>query len=53
MLAHAPAASTRSEGAMRVISEAIDGAVVLEGERGEARELVPHLLSTASMQWRD
>jgi hypothetical protein len=48
MLAHAPAAVTRSEEAMRVISRAIDGAVILEGDRGEARELVPQLLSAVS-----
>lgn len=48
MLAHTPAAPKRSEEAMRVIRRAIDGTVILEGERGEARELAPHLLSAVA-----
>ncbi len=53
MLAHAPAAPKRSEETMRVISRAIERAVILEGERGEARELVPQLLSSVSTQSHD
>ncbi len=52
MLEHTPAASRRGEEAMRVISRAIEEAVVLEGERGEARELVPQLLSAISTRSR-
>jgi hypothetical protein len=44
MLAHTTAARARAEEAIRVISTAIEGAVILEGERGEAGELVPQLL---------
>jgi hypothetical protein len=53
MLAHTPAASARPEEAIRAISEALRGAVILEGERGEARELVPQMLSAGSTQPRD
>lgn len=45
LLAHSPAATTRSGQAMQVISRAVAGAAVLEGERGEASELVAPLLS--------
>ncbi len=48
MLANTLAALKRSEEAMRVITLAIDGAVVLESERGEARELAPRLLELVS-----
>lgn len=48
LLAHAPAATTRPEEVMRIVSRAIDGAVILEGERGEARDMVPRLLSAVS-----
>jgi hypothetical protein len=43
-LAHTTAARARAEEAIRVISTAIEGAVILEGERGEAADLVPQLL---------
>jgi hypothetical protein len=53
MLAHTPAARARPEEAIRSISEALGGAVILEGERGEAQELVTQLLSAVSTPPRD
>lgn len=47
MFENALAAMKRSEEVMQVIKRAIDGAVVLEGERGEAAALAPQLLSHA------
>lgn len=44
VLSHTVAARDRSEECVQVISKAIDGAVVLEGDRGEADELAPVLL---------
>jgi hypothetical protein len=44
MLANTLAARPRSQEVMQVISRAIDGAVLLEGDRGEASELVGPLL---------
>jgi len=44
MLEHTIPSETRPEKAMRVVRKAIDGAVALEGERGEADELAGVLL---------
>jgi hypothetical protein len=44
MLEHAVPSENRPEQAMRVVRKAIDGAVALEGERGEADELAGLLL---------
>jgi hypothetical protein len=49
MLANTLAVLKRSEEAVRIIRRAIDGAVVLEGERGEAVELAPRLLRAVSI----
>jgi hypothetical protein len=46
MLANTLAALKRSEEAVRVTTRAIDRAVVLEGERGEADEIARRLLDT-------
>ena len=44
MLANTLPAMERSEEAVRVIRRALDGAVVLEGDRGEARAIAPQVL---------
>ena len=44
MLANTLAALERSQEAVRAITSALDGAIILEGERGEARQLSPQLL---------
>lgn len=49
LLAQAPAATSRPAEAMHVISRALDGAVILEGERGEARDMVPRVLTAVSV----
>jgi hypothetical protein len=48
MVANTLAAVRPSQEATRVIAEAIDGAVILEGERGETRQLVRRLLNAAT-----
>ena len=48
MLDNTLAAKTRAEEALAVIKRAIDGAVLLEGERGEATTIVDQLLETVS-----
>ena len=47
MVTHALSALERPQEAIDFITRALDGAVVLEGERGEADDLVPQLLHTA------
>jgi hypothetical protein len=44
MFANTLAAMARSEEAMRTIKLAVEGAVLLEGERGEASDMAPSLL---------
>jgi hypothetical protein len=44
LLAHTPTVTTRPEEAMKAITRALDGAVVLKGERGEAAEVADQLL---------
>jgi hypothetical protein len=44
MLSHAVPAQTRPKATMQVISRALRGARVLEGERGEADGFADHLL---------
>jgi hypothetical protein len=46
MLEHTVPAQTRPKEALRVLSRAMDGAVALEGERGEADEFAGILLET-------
>jgi hypothetical protein len=46
MLEHAVPAQDRPEQTLRVLKKAVDGAVILEGERGEADELAGTLLET-------
>lgn len=46
MLEHAVPAQARPEQTMRVLRKALEGAVILEGERGEADEVAGDLLET-------
>jgi hypothetical protein len=46
MLANTLAVLKRSEEALRVIARALDGAVVLEGQRGEAEEIATRMLDS-------
>lgn len=46
MLDHALTAQVRPEQALRVLKKAVDGAAVLQGERGEAEEVAGALLDT-------
>lgn len=45
LLAHAVPAQSRSEQTMSVLSQAVDGATVLQGERGDADEFAETLLN--------
>jgi hypothetical protein len=45
ILAHAVVAQERPAEAMRAIARAVEGAVVLEGDRGEADDVAPLLLA--------
>jgi hypothetical protein len=45
VLSHTVTARTRTDEAIRAISRAVENAVTLEGERGEASELAPRLLA--------
>lgn len=49
MLANALSALARPQEATRFITRAVDGAVVLEGERGEAHDVAPRLLHIVSV----
>jgi len=53
LLAHTVTARSRPDAAMRTISRALEHAVALEGDRGEAEELAKHLLSGASPGYDD
>jgi hypothetical protein len=44
LLAHTPTVTTRPQEAMKVVTRALDGAVLLKGERGEADEVAIALL---------
>jgi hypothetical protein len=46
MMEHAVPAEARAAQTMRVLKKAVDGAVVLEGERGDAAEMAAILLDT-------
>jgi hypothetical protein len=48
VLSHAVAARSRPDAAMRAITRALENAVALEGERGEADEIAGELLGTLS-----
>jgi hypothetical protein len=48
MFANTVAAMQRSEEALRVITRALDGAIILESERGEADEIAHQLLDAVS-----
>lgn len=45
LLAHTPTVTTRPDEAMEAITRALDGAVVLKGERGEAADVTDQLLA--------
>jgi hypothetical protein len=50
VLSHTVTAQTRPDEAIRAISRAVQNAVALEGERGEAQELAPRLLAQLSRE---
>lgn len=50
VLSHTVTAQTRPEEAIRAISRAVENAVALESQRGEAQELAPRLLAQLERQ---
>jgi hypothetical protein len=50
VLANTVPAQERPEESMRAIARAVEGAVVLEGERGEAYALAPQLLADLELE---
>ena len=51
MLAHTVAARLRPEESLASLERAVDGAIILKGERGEAADLAPRLLAAAEWAW--